>query len=104
MKKADAIKALIPKVVPKTHIISQAEYESGLYHDMAVRHLEFLETELGMRPPRLPEMHCQAIMDVYYGGYTFNMWEEDFEKDPKIVEALEKRKRWADERQRKKAD
>jgi len=46
---------------------------------------------LGMKPPCLPENHCQAIMDVYYAGYTFNKWEEDFEKDDKLVKALERR-------------
>lgn len=47
--------------------------------------------EKGMRPPRLPEDHCQALLSVYYAGYTLYQWEEDFEKDPKAVEALNKR-------------
>lgn len=51
--------------------------------------LDFLE-ELGMAPPCLPEDHCQAIMQIYYDGYSFYKWEEDFQKDPKVVEALER--------------
>lgn len=53
--------------------------------------LEGLE-QLGMVAPRLPSDHCQAIMDVYYGGYTFHQWEEDAEKDKKVMAALAKRK------------
>lgn len=51
--------------------------------------LLFLENS-GMKPPRLPEEDCQAIMHVYYGNYTFNQWEEDAEKD----EAVQKAKAW----------
>lgn len=45
----------------------------------------------GMKPPTLPEDYCQAIMDVYYGGYSFNQWEEEIEKDEKVMEAYNRR-------------
>lgn len=51
--------------------------------------------DAGMEKPRLEEMKCQAIMDVYYGGYTLNQWDEDFEKDPKIVAAFKRRESYA---------
>jgi len=47
--------------------------------------------QLGMKPPTLPEDHCQAILQIYYGNYTFNQWEEDFDKDTKAVDALQRR-------------
>lgn len=43
--------------------------------------------ELGMKPPALQGDHGQAVIAVYIYP-DFNMWEEDFNKDPKLVEAL----------------
>jgi hypothetical protein len=60
-------------------------------HDEALDILNLVEYHLDMKPPRLPEAHCQALMDVYYGGYNFYQWEEDFAKDEKAVEALKRR-------------
>ncbi len=40
--------------------------------------------KIGMRPPSVSEEDKQAIMSVYYAGYTFNQWDEDLEKDEKI--------------------
>ena len=53
--------------------------------------LAFLE-KTGMRPPMLDEDKVQALMSVYYGGYTINQWDEDFEKDAAAVSALDRRK------------
>lgn len=47
--------------------------------------------EKGMLPPRLPEDHCQALMSLYYGGFNFHQWEEDFEQDKEAVLALQRR-------------
>lgn len=94
MRRSEAIRKLMSKLT-QTRVLTQAEYESGLYQDMAERHLEFLEKDLGMRPPCLPEDHCQALMDVYYAGYTFYQWEEDFEKDVQAVAALKRRQEFA---------
>jgi len=47
--------------------------------------------KLGMAPPLLDEDKCQAIMHVYYMGYTLRQWDEDFEKDNKVVEAYKRR-------------
>jgi hypothetical protein len=49
--------------------------------------------KVGMRPPRLSEEKAYALMSVYYGNYTTNQWDEDFEKDLLAVEALERRKK-----------
>lgn len=45
----------------------------------------------GMRPPMLPENYCQAIMDIYIGGYSKNQWEENVQKDEKVMNALKRR-------------
>lgn len=50
---------------------------------------------LGMKPPSVDELKRQAIVDVYYAGYTFNQWDEDFEKDEKVMEAYKRRKEFA---------
>lgn len=51
--------------------------------------LNFVTNELKLKAPTLPEDHCQALMDVYIEP-SFNMWEDDFNKDPKAVAALNK--------------
>lgn len=56
--------------------------------DMLLKAME----EKGIKPPALSSDKCQAIMDVYYAGYTFNQWDEDFEKDEKANVALKRRK------------
>lgn len=53
--------------------------------------LSMLE-DFGMKPPTLPEDYCQAIMHVYYGGCSFNQWEEEIEKDEKVMEAYNRRR------------
>jgi hypothetical protein len=52
--------------------------------------LNWLENEIGMKPPKLPEDYCQAIMDVYMGGSP-NKWEEDIEKDVKVQQSRARR-------------
>jgi hypothetical protein len=53
--------------------------------------LKEIQEKIGMEPPRLPEDECQALMRVYYSGYTFNQWDEDFEKDEEAVKAKKDR-------------
>lgn len=52
--------------------------------------LTFIE-QAGMGAPRLDGERCQAIMSTYYAGYTLNKWDEEFDKDSKVVEAYKKR-------------
>ena len=47
--------------------------------------------EAGMLPPRLPGPYCQAIMDIYYGGYSFNQWEEDVQKNEQVMASKARR-------------
>lgn len=54
--------------------------------------LRFLEAQ-GMKPPRLPEDTCQAILNVYYAGYSLNQWEEDIEKDAAVMEMKARREK-----------
>jgi len=56
--------------------------------DNLLCHLEVL----GMKPPRVSEEDCQAIMSVYYGGYSFYQWDEDLEKDEYVQAAKTRRK------------
>lgn len=70
------------------------------YKELAFNILYFLEAN-GMKPPTLPEEYCQAIMSIYYGGYSFNQWEEEFYKDEKVVEALTRREEAAERRKQK---
>jgi hypothetical protein len=51
--------------------------------------LRFIE-KAGMKPPCVDGDKCQALMHVYIDP-SFNMWDEDFEKDPKLVAAYERR-------------
>lgn len=62
--------------------------------------LDYIES-LGMMPPRLPEEDCQALMSIYYGGYTTHQWEEDFVKDEKAQEAKKRRAEAAERRKQK---
>ncbi len=67
--------------------------------DMLLKAME----ERGVKPPTLSHDKCQAIMDVYYAGYTFNQWDEDFEKDEKANLALKRRKEAEKKRKEKKS-
>jgi len=81
MKRSEILK-LIEQVI-------HADKDNSDVQTKAENMLNSLE-QAGMMPPCLPENHCQAIMQIYYGGYSFYKWEEDFQKDPKVVEALER--------------
>jgi hypothetical protein len=47
--------------------------------------------KLGMKPPSVSEEDCQAIMSVYMGGYSFNQWDEELEKNTELQEAKKRR-------------
>ena len=55
------------------------------------RVLEFVERH--MRPPRCREDLAQGMIHVYYAGYTLNKWDEDVEKDEKVMEVVRLRER-----------
>ncbi len=46
--------------------------------------------KLGMGPPCLDHDKCQVLHQIYIDPH-FNIWDEDFEANPKLVEALKKR-------------
>lgn len=48
--------------------------------------------KLGMKPPRVSEEDVQAIISVYYGGYSYNQWDEELEKDTAVQAARERRR------------
>lgn len=47
----------------------------------------------GFKPPTVSEEYAQALMSVYIDP-SFCRWEEDLDKDPKIVAALERGQAW----------
>lgn len=51
MKRSEAIKKLIHKVISPFEVIKSEYYENGLYEERAKQMLEFIENELGMLPP-----------------------------------------------------
>lgn len=51
MKRSEAIKKLIPKVISKFQVISKENYDNGVYEARAEELLDFIEKELGMVPP-----------------------------------------------------
>ena len=57
--------------------------------------------KIGMRPPSVSEEDRQALMTVYYAGYTFNQWDEDLEKDEKVQEAKKRKQEAKLEREKK---
>jgi len=58
--------------------------------DMANKFLSLME-EAGMKPPHVSEEDAQAILHVYYGGYSLYQWDEDLEKDEKVMEMKTRR-------------
>lgn len=80
MKKTDAIEQVINFFFSKTN--SNAQSEANIM-------LNFFLNTLRMKAPTLPPDHCQALYNVYVEPNT-NIWEEDFNQDPKAVEALNK--------------
>lgn len=77
MKRADMVK-----------ILEEDFKDADINADTFLTNLQIV---YGMRPPRLPEMLCQSLMDVYHGGYNFHQWEEEFYLDKEAVIALNKR-------------
>ena len=51
MKRSDAIKKLIPKVICPHVIITREDYENGIYYERAKSLLDFIENDLDMWPP-----------------------------------------------------
>lgn len=66
---------------------SDYSYKEGDFLDLvyAEQVLKFIE-KIGMVPPALSGAKCKALAHVYlYPDY--NLWDEDFEKDKKAVDA-----------------
>lgn len=63
----------------------------GKHSENTVKEILFLAEKYGMLPPSVDEDKCQAIMDIYYAGYTFNQWDEDYGKDDKVMAAYKRR-------------
>jgi len=91
MKRYEAVELLRNSIL--THMNCEAsccntddEMYSNILRDME---------KAGMRAPTLPEDMCQAILHIYYAGYSLNIWEEEFYKDSKAVAELERRQAYA---------
>ena len=88
MKRTDMINKLRDIILTHINCGPDCCGDDPQMYDTMLKEIE----ALGMKPPILDEDKCQALMCVYYGGYTFYQWDEDFEKDTKAVAALTKRK------------
>ena len=80
MKKQEALNKI------KNHFFSSTNAKADLESELM---LNFFTQELKLSPPPLSGDFAQALMDVYIDP-NFNMWEDDFMKDPKLVQALNK--------------
>lgn len=104
MKRKDAVTELAQYLETSCYGYEAGETEARGDADLLLVKLE----NIGFRPPRLPEMNCQALMDVYHGGYNFHQWEEDFYLDKEAVGALNKRIEYSnltpEERKQKRRD
>jgi len=87
MKKSDMIKLIAPWGSPE---IIDRKFDGSLL-EWAEELLAMLE-KTGMKPPSVSEEDRQAILSVYYGGYSFNQWDEDLAQDEKVKEARQKRR------------
>ena len=86
-------------MVIKIQDMLNSGYDPNHTEHQASEFLSGLE-KLGIKPPRLPEEYCQAIMSVYYAGYSFHQWEEEIEKDEQVMKALNRRRELNESRKR----
>jgi hypothetical protein len=89
MKRSDALASICNKLFE----YSNQPISEGMAEDFLV----YIENGIGMRPPELDEDKCQALIHIYYGGFTYNQWDEDFEKDEKAYAHYLKRLQWKSE-------
>lgn len=75
MKRSEAIKMLIHKVISPFEIIKQEYYENGIYEQRAKDLLDFLENKMGMVPPL-----CRKNDGPWDEAYDVNEWEPEDEK------------------------
>lgn len=87
MKRSDVIKLLESMVKNYDELSGKTR---PTFEQFATAILNTMEG-VGMTPPSVSEEDRQAIMHVYYAGYTFHQWDEDLEKDDKVQEAKKKR-------------
>lgn len=94
MKRSDAVsklKTIVNNLLPTFDITTHAA-------ETILTELE----KMGMKPPAPDVETCQAILSVYMWS-DFNQWDEEIEKDAKVMEAKRKRAEWAAERAAKAA-
>ena len=63
MKRSEAIKKLMTKVVSPFEVISKDKFDSGEYERRAKDLLDFIEKDLGMTPPFTGKIEQQDILD-----------------------------------------
>lgn len=83
MKRTDAIKTIAELF--EEHCNNQ-QYKGYSHQGLAETFLDIVE-RIGMKPPRVSKEDCQAIMSVYYDGYTFYQWDEQLEADELVQKA-----------------
>lgn len=75
MKRSEAIKLLMSKVISPFEVIKLEYYEIGLYKQRAENLLEFIEKELKMKPPFSSEVYQKdSAKYIFADG---NQWEPE---------------------------
>lgn len=80
MKRSDAVKKLLTKVISPYEVIKQEYYEQGIYHDRAEKLLDFIENTLGMLPPLNEEVYHHMDNDdrvTVNQAKPYFTWEEE---------------------------
>ena len=88
MKRSDAAQKIQQAIIRLTN--------TNISFQDATAFLDELE-KMGMKPPAPDVETCQAILSVYMWS-DFNQWDEEIEKDAKVMEAKRLRAEWAAER------
>lgn len=91
MKRSEVVKIIAEDLCTMDQLSFQEQpLPASTYENDADALLSKLE-KMGMKPPRVSEEDAQAIMTVYYGGYSLHRWDEDLEKDEAIQGAKKRR-------------
>lgn len=59
-------------------------------HDNFEEQILTIVEKIGMKPPCVDSNRCQVLMQVYIDP-SFNMWDEDFDKEERLLSAYNKR-------------
>jgi len=73
--------------------ILESECNEKFKQDSLDRILSAIE-RAGMEPPHISQDATQAAIHLYYGGFSYNQWDEDLLKDQKLQDEIKRREEW----------